>query len=90
MALGFSAPQFELYFLLLLFLIFSLKQFGFPYVPRKAGGLSSPTSDSPVGKMSCFLLTSARQLQRWALVGLAWIICPPLGVWGYRIDSPTL
>lgn len=36
MALGFSAPQSELYFLLLLFLIFSLKQFGLPLCAKES------------------------------------------------------
>lgn len=43
-----------------------------------------------IGKRSCFLLTSVHQLQRRALIHLAWIICPHLGVLGFWIDSPSI
>ena len=87
MAPGFRPPQFELYFLLWFDLIFSLMQFGFPYVPRKIGLSGFTYFRFPSGKKSCFLLMSVYQLQRWALIGLAQIICPLLAVLGFMIDS---
>lgn len=83
MAPGFRAPQFELCFLW----FDTLKQFGFPYVPRKFVRSRFTYFRFPSGKSSCFLLMSVYQLFRRALIGLVWVICPPPGMLGYAIDS---
>lgn len=93
MTLGFRASQCELCFHLWFGLIFSLMQFGYPCLSRKVSGFTYCRFTyyrSISGKMSCFLLISVYQLQRWALSGLAWLICPSLGVLGYMIDSHTI
>ena len=94
MTLGFRASQFELCFHLWFDLIFSLMQFGSQYLPRKVGGPGFTYCRFTYcgflsGKRNFFLLITVYQLQRWALSGLAWLICPSLGVLGCVIHSLT-